>query len=184
MLLCIMAIQNDNDRNTVEELYSKYGSTMLYIAKSILKDQYRAEDAVTQAFLAIIENLQKFSFENCKKTRALVVIIVRNICYNMIKSEKRENAVPLEEYEDVSEDAEDAPLDFAITEENYAFLLSCVSRLKDSYQDILSMKLFYEYTDDEIAKILGITPNNVSVRYHRARKALAEEIRERGSMDE
>lgn len=184
MLLCIMAIQDSDDRTTVEGLYSEYGGTMLYIAKSILKDQYRAEDAVEQAFVKIIENLQKFSLENCKKTRALVVIIVRNICYNMIKDEKKENAVPLEEYENISEGAEDAPLDFAITKENYAFLISCISRLKDSYQDILSMKLFYGYADDEIAKLLGITPNNVSVRYHRARKALAEEIRKRGKIDE
>lgn len=81
MLIFLQAIQNEADRSLVEELYNKYVNTMMYIAKSILKDQYRAEDAVNQAFLKIIEDLQKFSFENCKKTRALVVIIVRNICY-------------------------------------------------------------------------------------------------------
>lgn len=184
MLLCIMAIQNDNDRKTVEELYSEYGSTMLYVAKSILKDSYRAEDAVTQAFISIIENFEKISFENCKKTKALVVIIVRNVCYNMIKKGKNENIVSLEECEGISDKEENAPLDFAISEENYIFLNTCVSRLKESYQDILSLKLVYEYTDNEIAKILSITPNSVSVRYHRAKKALIKEIQKRGSIHE
>ncbi len=170
-----------NSSGVLGQLYSGDNNTMMYTAKSILKDQYRAEDAVTQAYIKIIEDLQNFSFENCKKTKALVVIIVKNICYNMIKGEKRENTVPLEDFEDITAEAEDGPLDFAITEENYNFLLSCLSKLESSYQDILSLKLFYEYTDNEIAKMLDITPNNVYVRFHRAKKALIEEIQKRGS---
>lgn len=61
MLLCIMTIQNDNDRSIVERLYRENYRWMLYIAKQILKDQNKAEDAVSQTFLKIIDKLQKFS---------------------------------------------------------------------------------------------------------------------------
>ena len=177
MLIFIQAIQNEPDRNLVEELYNKYSNTMLYIAQGILKDRYRAEDAVNQAFIKIIENLQKFSFENCNKTRGLVVIIVRNICYNMIKSEKNEKIVPLEDFKNIPENAEDTPLNYVISVEGYDFVMTCLSHLSDKFKDILRLKFVYDYTDDEISKTLEITPDNARVRLHRARKALMEEMR-------
>lgn len=181
MLVCIMAIQNESDRETVEGLFNHYGSTMLYIAQSILHDRVLAEDAVSEAFIKIIDNFEKFSFENCKKTRALVVIIVRNICYNMLKGTEKENTILLETVDETFENTGDAPLDFILKEETYDFVLSCLSQLNSGYQDILSLKLFYEYTDQEISSILGITPNNVSVRFHRAKNALRKEMLKRGN---
>lgn len=177
MLLCIQSIQNESDRSLVENLYHQHYSTMLYIAQSILKDQYRAEDAVSQSFIKIIDSLQKFSFENCNKTRGLVVIIVRNVCYNMIKSDRVAKSVPLEDYENVPEEAEDTPLDYAISAENYDFVIACISNLNTRYKDLLTLKLLYDYADDEISKILEISQENVRVRFHRARIALIEEMR-------
>lgn len=63
MVLCIMAIQDDHDRDTVEELFRQNYKLMMYIAKGILKDQNKAEDAVSQAFIRIIDKLLT-SFRN------------------------------------------------------------------------------------------------------------------------
>jgi RNA polymerase sigma-70 factor, ECF subfamily len=180
MLIFLQAIQNEEDRSRVEHIYQSYGSTMIYIAQGILKDRNRAEDAVSLAFLKIIDNLQKISFENCNKTKGLVVIIVRNICYDMLKSEKRAKSVPLEEFEEIAEDAEDTPLDCAISAESYDSVMACLSDMSDKFKDILRLKLVYEYTDDQIARMLGISKENVRVRFHRARKALMDEMEKRG----
>jgi RNA polymerase sigma-70 factor (ECF subfamily) len=180
MLILLQTIENESDRNLVEELYYQHYKTMLYTAKCILKDQSRAEDAVSEAFIKIINNLQKISFESCKKTRALAVIIVRNICYNMLKSENCHDTVPIEEFVENCDLEENAPLNIVISQETFDFVLFCLSKLDEIYQDILSLKLFYNYSDHEIAKILGITKDTVYVRYYRARKALMEEINKRG----
>jgi RNA polymerase sigma-70 factor (ECF subfamily) len=184
MLIYLQAIQNESERNRVENIYRNYGTTMLYIARGILKEKYSAEDAVSQAFIKIINNLQKISFENCNKTKGLIVIIVRNICYDMLRSEKHEKILPLEEFEDVPEDAQDAPLNLAISEEGYDFVMACLSDLREQYKDILRLKLVYEYTDEEISKILDISQENVRVRFHRARKALIEVMKKRGDHNE
>ncbi|MDF1494430.1 RNA polymerase sigma factor [Caproiciproducens sp. CPB-2] len=184
MLIIIQEIQNEADRSFVEELYQKHGSTMLYIAQGILKDQARAEDAVSQAFLKIIDNLQKFHFENCNKTRGLVVIIVRHISYDMLKSEKRRHSVPLEELEtEVPAAEDDAPLESIVSAESYHFVMDCLSCLNEHYRDVLRLKLIYEYEDEEIAKMLAISQENVRVRFQRARKALMQEMsrREKGN---
>lgn len=71
MLFFGMVIQNEEDRSTIENLYHNYHRLMMYIAREILKDQEKAEDAVSQTFIKIIDNLQKFSFEDCNKTKGL-----------------------------------------------------------------------------------------------------------------
>lgn len=180
MLICTQAIRDESDRDLVEKLYGTYGSTMLYMALNILGDRPRAEDAVSQAFVKIIDNLQHFTFEDCNKTRGLLVIIIRNICYDMLRDEKSEKTVPIDGLEETFADAEEAPPEQVISEESYEFVLSCLSGLHADYKDILRLKFFYEYTDDEISGLLGISPGNTRVRLHRARKALMDEMRKRG----
>lgn len=41
---------NEQKRNNAEQLFKKYGSLMFIVAKSILHDDYEAEDAVMEAF--------------------------------------------------------------------------------------------------------------------------------------
>jgi RNA polymerase sigma-70 factor (ECF subfamily) len=153
---------------------------MIYTAQGIFGDRYRAEDAVSQAFVKIIDNLQKFTWKDCNKTRGLVVIIVRNICLNMIKGEKYEKLIPPEYCEPAPEYVQDETLDFVVTKESYDFILSCLSELNVNYKDILRLKLIYEYTDKEISEILSISQENARVRLHRARKALIEIMQKRG----
>lgn len=59
MFVLIMAIENERDREKAAALYGLYRGTMLYTAKSILQEPRLAEDAVSDAFLKIIDNLEK-----------------------------------------------------------------------------------------------------------------------------
>ena len=52
---------------------------MYYTANNILKDSHLAEDAVHNAFLRIINNLEKIEDINSHKTKGLIVIIVKNV---------------------------------------------------------------------------------------------------------
>ena len=176
MLICLQAIQNEADRNQVEDIYRNFGSIMLYIAEGILGDRYRAEDAVSQSFIKIIDHLQKITFSDCNKTKGLVVIIVRNTCYDMLKHEKNIDVLPPEAMEAEPDEAEDTPLEHVISEESYGRIMACLSCLNHSYRDILRLKYVYEYANAEIAGILAITEGNVRARLSRARQALIQEL--------
>lgn len=182
-MICIQAIENDADRDLVEELYRTYCKVMLSVAGGILKDGPRAEDAVSRAFIKIIDNLQAFSFEDCNKTKGLLVIIVRNICYDMLREEKAEKIVPIDDLEEVLPDEREAPPEHVISEESCELVLSCLSELSPAHKDILRLRFLYERSDEEIAALLGISPGNARVRLHRARKALMEAMQRRGEVD-
>jgi RNA polymerase sigma-70 factor, ECF subfamily len=55
-------------------------------------------------------------------------------------------------------------------------LLAALRRLPEPQQEILRLWAWESLTPAEIAVVLGITPNAVSIRLHRARQRLADEL--------
>jgi RNA polymerase sigma-70 factor (ECF subfamily) len=152
---------------------------MLYIAKDILHDKLLAEDAVSQAFIKIIENLKKIDMNNCNKTKSYVVTIIRNTSFNILTQQKR--MVMRDELIDIS-DVTETVLDKVTVNEAVAKIAEGIAGLNKNYTDILYLKLYMEYTNEEIAEILGISRDNVLVRYHRAINALKHKLQEEISL--
>ncbi len=97
MLIFLIMVEDEKSRPKLELLYNNYKYTMLYVAKSILKDQYLAEDAVHKAFIKIIDNLHKIDDQLCNKTKSFLVIVVRNISIDMYNHIKKQNIVNFDE---------------------------------------------------------------------------------------
>lgn len=180
MFIFLQAIKNENDRNKAKDIYLAYKNTMFYVARGILHDFCLAEDAVSQALIKIINNLHLISDIDCNKTRGLVVIIVRNVSIDMLKHIKNKEFIPFDDLENSLENIDVSPLDHIISVESYAMLLLCISRLNQNYIDVLRLSLIYQYPDNDIANMLGISKENVRVRLHRARQALIKELQKEG----
>ena len=84
MLIFYMSlIDSDESKDKFESLYLKYRKHMKHIAMKILGDEHLAEDAVHNAFVKIISNLEKFNKIDCQETRNLIVIIIRSASIDM-----------------------------------------------------------------------------------------------------
>ena len=175
MLALIMMIENEGDRCKAAELYRRFGRMMLSVARAILGDAGLSEDAVSEAFIRIIENLDKIDLDDCYKTRGFVVVIVRNTAFNILKKQKRDKTVPFEDYIDYSDCAEPVFEDVTIREA-CARIAKAVTGLHQNYADILYLKCELGYSNEEISRILGITPENARVRLSRARQALKNQL--------
>ncbi len=60
-----------------------------WTAYDILKDHYEAEDVVQDAMIKVANIIDGIEDVNCNKTRALIVIIVRNLSFNIYNRRKR-----------------------------------------------------------------------------------------------
>lgn len=74
-MLYLSRIESEQGKITFTKIYEQYRYTMLHTTMLVLKDQYLAEDAVHNAFLKIIEHLDKFYDLPGSKTRSLIVIL-------------------------------------------------------------------------------------------------------------
>lgn len=180
MFVLIMAIENERDREKATALYELYRGTMLYIAKSILHDPHLAEDAVSDAFLKIIDNLEKINIIDCYQTRGFIVIIVRSTAYDILRRQSRNQTIHFEEYMACSI-SEEPVLDEVSAKEACSKIAECINKLNKTYSDILYLKIEMDYSYEEIGKILGISRDNAKMRLSRARKALKEQFRKEGN---
>ncbi|MDD2955491.1 MAG: sigma-70 family RNA polymerase sigma factor [Oscillospiraceae bacterium] len=167
----------DRDAEKLEELYRLHKNAMLYTANRILKDPCLAEDAVQKAFMRVLDNLNKVESADGPKTRAFLVIIVRNVAITMY-NEMKKQAIPFEEIERAGTEEETSPYAVAASRESMEAVARNITKLGKKYADVLVLKFYHQYSDREIAAILGITHENVRVRLHRGREKLMALLRE------
>lgn len=166
-----MALIEDEEKSKFEEIYIKYKQTMFYIANKILRDEYLAEDAVHQAFLRIIDNLDKINEINCHKSKAFIVIIVQNISIDFYRKRKREANISFE------------GIEYAIGSQDESFDLNeieeAILKLPVNYSSVFRLKYSLGYTNIEISEILNINEANVRKRISRGKDKLEEILGER-----
>ncbi|PKM57443.1 MAG: sigma-70 family RNA polymerase sigma factor [Firmicutes bacterium HGW-Firmicutes-3] len=180
MIAFLMTIENEKTRNKLEEIYVTYYKEIYVTAYSILKDHHDAQDVIQDAILRISKNIHKISEVKCKKTRSYLVIIVRNLCYNVYN--KRKGIVMLE-YDEVKRLSNQ---DEILIEEEFLQIefsekiAKYLEQLHQPYADVLTLRYYYELEISEIARNFNITENNVSVRIYRALEALKKILVEEG----
>ncbi|EIS9447441.1 TPA: RNA polymerase sigma factor [Clostridioides difficile] len=166
MILYLNLLESENDISKFELLYNTYKKTMFYIANEILKDECLAEDAVHESFLKIIKNLNKINDIKSYKTKAFVIIIVKNTSKDIYRKRKREN----EKIKSLEKEFQSDK--FHIDEYSIGYLEEAIMKLSEKHRDVLLLKLQHELNDKEISQILDIKPENVRKRLSRAREEL------------
>jgi RNA polymerase sigma-70 factor (ECF subfamily) len=101
---------------------------------------------------------------------------VKNIAIDRYRKQKRRPETNLEEYTEFLADDQADPESTLLRKESHQEMLAGISRLNPSYVDVLTLKVAFEYSDQEIAHLLGLTPANVRVRLHRARQHLGMDL--------
>ena len=179
MITFLMIINNNEKRTKLEEIYTHYHKDLFITAYSILKDYQEAEDAVQKMIIKLHNNLEKINEIKCKKTRAYLVTIIRNLCYDTYNKKKKIILITEEEIDEIGIEDEVALDEYVIKVEDSKEMANYLNGLHKSYADIIMLKFYYELSMPEIAGILNITENNVSVRINRALKALKKILNER-----
>ena len=181
MITFLMVIENDEDRNKLEELYNLWHRDMFVVAYSILKDFHEAQDIVQDAIIRLSVNLEKIIDLKCKKTRSYLVIIVRNLSFNAYNKRNGIQLVEPAELERMLINENEMLEDFVIKLDTHMSIQNYLGKLYEPYSDILTLRFYYELEIREISEMIGITENNVSVRIHRALAALKSMIMEEGN---
>lgn len=177
LLIYLSMIENSEDKSKFEQIYMNYRQTMFYVANSILKDEHLAEDAVHQAFLRIIENLDKINDIKCPKTKGFIVIIVERAAIDIYRKRKRQYAIPFDEViSGIGEMAAEG--DKNLDEIGNSSIAEAIAMLPINYSTVIKLKYSHGYTDKEIAKILSISEENVRKRITRGKKKLANILEE------
>ncbi|WP_394751158.1 RNA polymerase sigma factor [Spongiimicrobium salis] len=143
------------------------------------KNENDAEDITIQTFSKAFDKIDSYDSSYAFKT--WLITISKNIHVDLIRKKKKnvlENS-DSGNNEAIKKVLDDAPSveDRLITEQNLATLLLYIKKLKPHYQQVINLRYFNEFTYAEISKELNESVNNVKVKLLRAKKLLAEVIK-------
>jgi RNA polymerase sigma-70 factor (ECF subfamily) len=138
-----------------------------------------AEDITIQTFSKAFDKIN--SYDDSYEFKTWLITISKNIHVDLIRKKKRNVFGNIEggNNEAIKKVLDDAPTieDQLITEQNLATLLRHIKMLKPHYQEVINLRYFNERSYAEIAEELGEPINNVKVKLLRAKKLLAEIIK-------
>ena len=170
MLIYLQVIDDPKERSRFEELYRTYRRLMFHVAREILGNDQDAEDAVQEAFLSIAKNFEKISTEERHKTKAFVVIVVRNKAINLLSQRKRH--ITAESFDETSDITTELLKDDGVAQ--------CMMKLPVRYRDFLGLKYVWGYDNRELAAFLGLSEAGIRKLNQRAKSALEKLCREEG----
>jgi RNA polymerase sigma-70 factor (ECF subfamily) len=163
-----------------ETLVRMYTPRLLAVARRMLGNDEDARDAVQDGFLNAFRAMDRF--EGQSKLSTWLHRIVVNAALMKLRTRRRkpeESLEPLlpafvedghhaEQFSAWSEPADKLAERAEIGET----VREAIRSLPDSYREVLVLRDIEELNTDETAQALGISPNAVKIRLHRARQAL------------
>lgn len=143
------------------------------------KNENDAEDITIQTFSKAFDKID--SYDDSYEFKTWLITISKNLHVDLIRKRKRnvlENT-DTGNNEAIKRVLDDAPTaeDQLITEQNLATLLEYIKKLKPHYQKVINLRYFNELSYAAIAKEVNEPINNVKVKLLRAKKLLAEVIK-------
>ena len=170
MMMYLAAIDDPEEKSKFIALYHKYMKLMYRVAYDILQNHQDAEDAVQQAFMAVIPHLHKLKNSSCPETRAYLVIIVERKSIDILRARKKtEHVTYLEEAAGVS-----------VPPPGDGVLADAMARLPRDQRQALLLRYDNGFTTREIAKMFGITQSGVRKLLSRGKQALLAALEEEG----
>lgn len=168
-----------NDQKAFSFLLDTFWDDVYGFQLKRIENENDAEDVTIQTFSRAFDKIDTYNPEY--KFKTWLIAISKNIHIDFIRKRKKiisEN-LSQEDEKKVLEilDTSPSPEDKLITDQNLVKLLRDIKKLKPHYQQVINLRFFQELSYKEISQELNEPINNVKVKLLRAKKLLAEIIR-------
>ncbi len=149
------------DPQALKRLYDHYFPRLYaYVSYRIGRIQ-DTEDLVAETFLKAIAKIDSFEWRHKNSFAAWLFSIARNLISNFSRQEHHWEIVPLDESPDLLA-SKLVPEDVVLQKEKFQSLRRLISTLSPRQQEIITLRFFGGFRNQEIAEILGIKERAVA----------------------
>jgi RNA polymerase sigma-70 factor, ECF subfamily len=168
---------SEGDIHAFSTLVNRYKDLVFTLSVRMLKNREEAEEVAQDAFMKAYRSLNKFNGES--KFSTWLYKVTFNACIDRLRRQKREKVFSLvDEFPESEVNSLITVLDRIENKEHKKLIRDCLGLLPGEDSFLLTLFYFEEQSLEEIAKVIGITPNNVKIRLYRSRKKLASILKE------
>ena len=169
----ILSLFKKEHQQAMDKLYMEYADYLTGVCARYISDEDTMKDVLQESLIKIFTQIHQFEYRGKGSLKAWLTKVVINEALMYLQKNKT-ILVPLQEstISDLSDEEPDV--------ENLGadVLFSFIQKLPDGYRAVFNLFVVEGKSHKEIAEILHIQPATSASQFLRARKLLAEMIRE------
>lgn len=170
MAICLESIKDEGDRVKFCQIDHLYRDKMMSVARDICRNDADAEDAVQDAMVSIIKNIEKLDSADSLRTRAYVSLVAERKALDILRKRKVRLSM---EYDDNLNG-------LSIDHERSMVLTECVCKLPPNQREIFILHYGAGYSVAEIASMINKSIAGTKKMMQRANAKFKEVAREAG----
>lgn len=179
----LVALVLGGDQDMFALLIERYKDAVQNLAYRMLNNVTEAEDVTQETFVRAYTQLA--TYKPTHKFSTWLLSIASHLAIDQLRR-RRFLALPLEDvpFLEWIVDIGTGPEQSALQGEQQDEIQSYLQRLPSKYRAVIVLRYWYDFSYEEIANTLHLTPALVKARLHRARELLARYMQQKPAKDE
>ena len=169
-MLIIFLILSENEKDMVDQIFSKHHVKLYNISFKILRSEKDAEDALAQTFLKIIDNIERIKEITCHEILPFCATVVRNSSLDIQRQNSK--TILVESFEEWKDFSVDAAENTFFKNHDRERLLRLIKKLSSEERYLLELRLIEDMSYKDIGAIMNITESTARKRLQRALEKL------------
>jgi RNA polymerase sigma-70 factor (ECF subfamily) len=151
--------------------FEQFADNVFRFALSLTGDRHWAEDLTQDCFLKAHRNRNQLKDQNSAKAWLF------QITANLWKDELKRKQIPVNDSKGVELPCKQAPpIDRQVEQENFQRIVDLMQDLPSQQRTVLFLSAVEQFSNSEIANLLGKTENTIKANLSIARKKMREKI--------
>jgi RNA polymerase sigma-70 factor (ECF subfamily) len=164
------------DKHALQLLYSRHHVRIYRFALRFLNDEAAAEDTVSEVFIDVWRQAERF--EGRSQVTTWLLAIARNKALSLLRRRSSEELD--DEVAEFIEDPSDNPEVAMLKSQRASVLQDCLTQLSPAHREIVDLVYYHEKSVEEVAEIIAVPANTVKTRMFYARKRIGELMAAKG----
>jgi RNA polymerase sigma-70 factor (ECF subfamily) len=172
----LVALIAGRDKRALQTLYSRHHVRIFRFALRFLNDEAAAEDTVSEVFIDVWRQAERF--EGRSQVTTWLLAIARNKALSLLRRRSSEELD--DEVAEFIEDPSDNPEVAMLKSQRASVLQDCLTQLSPAHREIVDLVYYHEKSVEEVAEIISVPANTVKTRMFYARKRIGELMAAKG----
>jgi RNA polymerase sigma-70 factor (ECF subfamily) len=158
----LLTLYKNGNEEAFEELVHRHKDRVYTTVYLIVKDSYRAEDLMQEAFIKAIQTIKQGKYNEEGKFLPWLLRIAHNLAIDSFRKSRRYPTIVMEDGTNVfnsMEFAEGTFEDQQVKEDTHQLLKRLIEELPDAQREVLVMRHYMDMSFQEIADVTNVSIN-------------------------